>query len=86
MQSGEWVGLEEAKQLGRHGIGLLDHEEVGGTGQCEAFRIREPTLNRSGAVDEAGLASFADNVENGGLDPLGKLLRGNVLQCPDALE
>jgi hypothetical protein len=33
-----------------------------------------------GAVDEAGFASFADNVENGGLHPLGKRLRELVLE------
>jgi hypothetical protein len=24
--SGEWMGLEETKQLSGHGVGLLDHE------------------------------------------------------------
>ncbi len=53
---------------------------MGGVGQREGSACGNQVLNRLGALDEARFASLAENVENGGLDPLGKFLDELVLK------
>ena len=67
------MGLEELRQCCGHGVWLLDHEQVGGVRQGEPLGVGEPRLDGVGAVDEPGLAAFADDVEDGCGDAPGQL-------------
>ena len=46
-----------------HGLWILDHEKVAGAGKHDLLRIREPFLDESARLDEAGHAVLAEDIE-----------------------